>query len=170
MRPPPGYFLVEHNLPGRLRVRVPRSARLEQVVEALGSRAGVIGVTASPLTGGILVAYDSERLDASVLLETVAAAELRPLPRNGGPAPATLAGAVTSAFSAVDGRVRGATRGMGGLGVLVPAGLVLWAAAQIARGQGTPLSWSSALWWAHGLFRDYNREVNRGAAPTTTDD
>jgi hypothetical protein len=170
MHPPSGHFLVEHSLPGRLRVRVPRSARLDKVVEALGSRAGVIGVTASPLTGGILVHYDPERLDAPTLLETIGSAELQPLPRNGGPAPSTLAGAVSGAFSAVDARVRGATRGMGGLGVLVPAGLVLWAATQIARGQGTPLSWSSALWWAHGIFRDYNREVSRGAPPTTTDD
>lgn len=170
MRPPPGHFVVEHSLPGRLRVRVPRNAKLELMIEALGSRPGVIGVTASPLTGGVLVRYDPEQTDAGSLLETVANADLEPQPRNGGPAPATLAGAVTSAVAALDERLKSAMRGAGGLGVLVPAGLLLWAAGEVVRGRATPLRWSSAVWYAHSIFRDYNREANRGAPPTATDD
>ena len=170
MRPPPGHFIVEHSLPGRLRVRVPRNANLELMIEALGSRPGVIGVTASPLTGGVLVRYDPEQTDAGSLLEAVAGADLQPLPRNGGPTPATLAGAVTSAVAALDGRVKDATRGAGGFGVLVPASLLLWAAGEVIRGRAAPLRWSSAVWYAHSIFRDYNREVNRAAAPAATDD
>ncbi len=170
MRPPPGHFVVEHSLPGRLRVRLPRNADLEQMVQALGSRPGVTGVTASPLTGGVLVRYDPEQIDAGGLLEAVADAELEPLPRNGGPAPATLAGAVTSAVAALDDRVKSAMRGAGGLGVLVPAGLLFWAAGEVMRGRATPLRWSSAVWYAHSIFRDYNREASRGAPPPATDD
>jgi len=41
------------------------------------------------------------------------------------------------------------------LGMLVPAVLTLWAARELLRGRAAPLAWSSALWYAHGLFRDY---------------
>ena len=33
--------------------------------------------------------------------------------------------------------------------------LTLWAARELLRGRTAPLAWSSALWYAHGLFRDY---------------
>jgi len=62
---------------------------------------------------------------------------------------------VSSVFSAVNARVAGTTGGAITLGVLVPAVLTLWAAREILRGRAAPLRWSSALWYAHSLFRDY---------------
>jgi hypothetical protein len=51
------------------------------------------------------------------------------------------------------------TRGSGGLltlGALIPLALTAWAAREVLRGRTGPLAWSTALWYAHGLFRDYN--------------
>jgi hypothetical protein len=70
--------------------------------------------------------------------------------------PATLAAAVIGTASEVDRAVRLTTRGALGLGGLVPAALALWALVEIWRGRTGPLAWSTALWYAHGLFRDYN--------------
>jgi hypothetical protein len=38
----------------------------------------------------------------------------------------------------------------------VPLALTIWAGREILRGHAAPLAWSSALWYAHGLFRDYS--------------
>ena len=161
MRPPTGRFVVEHALPGRLRLRFPRDAQLERLAETLRSRPGVTTVTASPLTGGLLVRYDPERAEADGLLDTVAGdAELEPLAEEAPPAPSpgTLFEAVSSAVTALDTRMKSATASTLSLGTVVPLGLILWAAREIARGRATPLGWTSALWYAHGVFRDYNRD------------
>jgi len=42
------------------------------------------------------------------------------------------------------------------LPIVLSVGLVLWAGRQLLRGPITPLAWTSALWYAHGLFRDYH--------------
>jgi hypothetical protein len=63
---------------------------------------------------------------------------------------------VIGTASDLDRGVRLTTRGLLGLGGLVPVALALWAVAEIARGRMAPLAWSTALWYAHGLFRDYN--------------
>jgi hypothetical protein len=65
------------------------------------------------------------------------------------------------AAEALDTRVHGATRGFLRLGTLLPLGLLGWAVTEIARGRGRPLSWTSAVWYAHSIFRDYNREAAR---------
>jgi hypothetical protein len=56
----------------------------------------------------------------------------------------------------VNQRVRRATGGRITLGVLIPLALTLWALRDATRGPMRPLPWSTALWYAHGLFRDYN--------------
>jgi len=53
--------------------------------------------------------------------------------------------------------VRRSTRGLLGLGTLIPLALALWAAREIAVGRGTPMPWSTALWYAHSLVRHYGR-------------
>jgi hypothetical protein len=56
----------------------------------------------------------------------------------------------------VDQRVQRTTRGLVGLSTLMPLMLATWGISQVVRGRATPLSWSSALWYAHGLTRDYH--------------
>ena len=64
--------------------------------------------------------------------------------------------AVAGAAGEIDRRLRAATRDAVGLGSLVPVALTVWAARELLLGRAAPLAWSSALWYAHGLFRDYN--------------
>jgi hypothetical protein len=68
----------------------------------------------------------------------------------------TLAAATTAVVGEINARVTRATGGMLTLGALVPLALTLWAGREILRGRTAPLAWSTALWYAHGLFRDYN--------------
>ena len=68
----------------------------------------------------------------------------------------TLGTAVAGAAGEIDRRLRAVTRDAVGLGSLVPVALTVWAARELLLGRAAPLAWSTALWYAHGLFRDYN--------------
>jgi hypothetical protein len=48
-----------------------------------------------------------------------------------------------------------------GLGGLLPLALGGWAVAELVRGRTGPLAWSTALWYAHGLYRDYSIPPSR---------
>jgi hypothetical protein len=79
----------------------------------------------------------------------------------GSEAGAMLSRGVREMFGEIDERVRHASRGLVGLGGLLPVALTAWAIAELARGRAAPLAWSSALWYAHGLYRDYQEPVTR---------
>src|SRR5215813_10802913 len=151
---------VVHHIPGRLRVRIPQSAESAGLTDAVSALPGVTSVAYSSLTRGLLVLYDRERADEAAIVSAIAdRADLDVVspaepPSSNGDRP-NLAATVTSVFSAVNARVTGATGGAVTLGVLVPAVLTLWATRELLRGRAAPLAWSSALWYAHGLFRDY---------------
>ena len=150
---------IVHRIPGRLRVRVPAVGDAEGLSEAVASLPGVTSAAWSPLTRGLLVLYDPERTDEAAIVAAIADhaqidVTAAPEPSTNGDRP-TVTATVTSLFSAVNTRVAGATGGALTLGVLVPAVLTLWAAREVLRGRATPLRWSSALWYAHSLFRDY---------------
>ena len=70
--------------------------------------------------------------------------------------PSPLVSAATGAFHELNEEVRRRTRGTLTLGSLLPVALGAWAVLELVRGRAAPLAWSSALWYAHGLFRDYN--------------
>ena len=164
-----GTLEVVHRIPGRLRVRVPPAADAAQLSEAVAALPGVTSAAWSPLTRGLLVLYERERADESAIVAAIARhAQVdvtspvdRGEPSANGERP-TVAATVTSLFSAIDARVTGATGGALGLAVLVPAALTLWAARQLLRGRAAPLAWSSALWYAHSLFRDYAVPTREG--------
>jgi len=150
---------VVHRIPGRLRVRIPPTVDAADLSDAVSALPGVASATWSPLTRGLLVLYDRERADEAAIVGAIVdhtqvdVAPPAAASTNGGRP--TVAGAVSSVFSAVNARVAGTTGGAITLGVLVPAVLTLWAAREILRGRAAPLRWSSALWYAHSLFRDY---------------
>ena len=72
---------------------------------------------------------------------------------------AAIALGVRQMFVQTDHDVKRATRGLVGLRGLLPVALTAWALAEIVRGRAAPLVLSSALWYAHGLFRDYQLPV-----------
>jgi len=168
MRPPSGRFVVEHSLPGRLRLRLPREVDLERLTDDWKARAGVTSVSASPVTGGVLIHFDPGQVDAQSLVDVLASRSLRAEPADPVPRSGTLAEAVMTATAALDAKVKQATRGTAGLGSLLPIGLLGWAASELARGRARPLAWTSAIWYAHGILRDYNREAAREPPPQPT--
>src|SRR5262245_29529292 len=169
MRPPSGRFVVEHSLPGRLRRRLPREVDLERLTDDWKARAGVTSVSASPVTGGVLIHFDPGQIDARSLVDVLASRSLRAEPADPVPRSGTLAEAIVTTTTALDAKVKRATRGMG-LGTLLPMGLLGWAASEVARGRARPLAWTSAIWYAHGILREYNREAAREPPPSSTPD
>lgn len=149
---------VVHQVRGRLRVRVPATARVDGLVEAVLALPGVRAASWSPRTRGLLVLHDEA--DATAVLDTIARhagiepLDTRPSAGANGTQP-TLAAATSGVVGQIDARVSRATRGLLTLGSLVPLALTVWAGREILRGRTAPLAWSSALWYAHGLFRDY---------------
>ena len=117
----------------------------------------------SPRTRSLLVVYRPESASAARILETVARHTSltvaldgeSPLASKPAEAGDTLARGVRDAARDLDHRVRRVTRGVVGLGGLLPTLLVFWAVGEVVRGRVRPLAWTSALWYAHGLFRDY---------------
>jgi hypothetical protein len=157
---------VAHDIPGRLRFRLPVGAPAEGLEAAVAAVPGVARSTWSPRTRSLLVLYDPQPGHRQAITEAVSRATgldavtanggnghaLRPVAAEPG---ASLATGVREMFADLDHRVQRATRGLLGLGGLVPVALTAWALAEVVRGRAAPLAWSSALWYAHGLFRDY---------------
>jgi hypothetical protein len=154
---------VVHSIPGRLRVRLPPNARTQAIEESVARLPGVTQCRWTPRTRSLLALYRPDEVGAGGLVDSIAAqadVESAPVmtgtaePSSNGGSPVTAA--VVEAVGGVNQRVRRATRGRLTLGVLVPLALTLWAIRDATRGPMRSLPWSSALWYAHGLFRDYN--------------
>src|SRR5262245_11609344 len=153
---------IMHDIPGRLRVRLPAGARTEGVAEAVARLPGVADARWSPRTRSLLALYRTGEVTVDDLVESIAAhadVDLAPAPavsgKTNGRAPTAVAGAVIETFGSANRRITRATGGALSLGLLVPIALTLWALRDIARGPVRALPWSTALWYAHGLFRDY---------------
>ena len=164
-------IVLVHDIPGRLRLRLPPAENEPDVASALGREPGVTSATWSPRTRSLLIFYDAAVADRAALVRFVARqAQLDEPAALDVPAMPVVADGdnfargVTGAFAEIDGRMRRATRGLIGLRGILPLALVGWALSDVVRRGGTPLSWSSALWYAHGLFRDYHA----GALPVST--
>jgi hypothetical protein len=157
---------VVHHIAGRLRVRIPPRARVGGLVEAVSALPGVRSASWSPRTRGLLVLYDRTVTDGSDVVEVVeqytGADVAAPSAPTTGAARTSMAAVVTSVASEADARVKRASGGLIGLSALLPLALTAWAAREILRGRAAPLAWSSALWYAHGLFRDYNLSGREG--------
>jgi hypothetical protein len=157
---------VVHAIPGRLRFRGPAWAVNEELAEAMRGLAGVRSCSWSARTRGMLVTFDPETITAEAIIQaatrhtgidqTLAVESAHERPLGGLAAQATFAAGVAQTLVELDRRVKHTTRGLVGLGALVPLGLTVWAVREIALGRTAPLAWSTALWYAHGLFRDYN--------------
>jgi hypothetical protein len=155
-----GTVRIVHDIPGRLRLRLPRGTSATGVQDVVDRLNGAHGSVWSPRTRSLLIRYDAGVLTRAEIARAVAehadldlqAPSENSPPDDGRPVVAT---AVASVFNNFNERVARRTRGRLDLGLLVSVGLVLWAGRQLLRGPVTSLSWTSALWYAHGLFRDY---------------
>lgn len=153
---------IVHDIPGRIRLRGIAPAQLARAAQAVRELAGVSSCQVSARTGSLLVHYHPGDTEPAAIVEAVSAeaamdgtaVDLRPPPasRDGS----HVASAVVTAVGEMDRRIGRFTGGALGLRILLPLGLVAWALREIAVGRAGPLAWSAALWYAHGLFRDYS--------------
>jgi hypothetical protein len=156
---------IIHNIPGRLRLRLPVAAETDGLTEAIEAKSGVTDCRWSPRTRSLLVRYEPARVSAAELAASVAqhvglaippvTVERRESLATRAQAVSSLATGVKAAVVEIDERVQRATRGVVGLSGLLAASLTAWALGEIVRGRTRPIAWSTALWYAHGLFRDY---------------
>jgi len=149
---------VAHAMPGRIRLRLPVPAQTSDLVEVVSATAGVTDCAWNERTRGLLVHYRPEETTSGAIIEAIVAHAGVAAPDHDGAADGAqtpVAEVITSTVTQLNGRVVRATGGRLDLGVLVPLALGAWAFRQVLRPQAAPLSWSSALWYAHGLFRDY---------------
>src|SRR5262245_27392872 len=152
-------------MPGRLRVRVPPELDLPRLAEAMRGEPGVVGVTWSPRTRSLLLLSEGGT-DLKDALARHSGRALSAPPRVPTGIPAQQPGrahepgevmtaALQNGAEELSAKIRHATHGLMGLGGLMSVALSTWAVSQIVRGRGNPLNWTSALWYSHGLFRDY---------------
>ena len=159
---------VVHATSGRLRMRGPVRVVNEQLADSVRNLEGVKACHYSPQARSLLVLFEPDTITARSVVEAAARhagvddSQVVGLTRepegrsSDGNGQSTFIAGITGAFGAFDEQVRRATRGVAGLGAVLPVALTVWAVREIALGRAAPLAWSSALWYAHGLFRDYN--------------
>ena len=152
---------IVHDIPGRLRVRLPVTARIADLEGTVSHLSGVVSCRWSPRTRSLLTIYRPAEIEAEAIVDAIveqAGVDLAPVPDasatpgNGSP----VAAALVQTVSGMDRRLGRASGGVFTLGVLLPLALTLWAVRDLTRGPIRSLPWSTALWYAHGLFRDYN--------------
>ena len=151
---------IVHDIPGRLRLRLPPATSAAGLGDVIDHLNGAQSSLWSPRTRSLLIRYDPSVLTAAEIVRAVAEHAELDVPADGGGDQdgerAPVVRAVVDVFNGVNEGVTRRTRGRLDLGLLVSVGLVLWAGRQLLRGPVTSLSWTSALWYAHGLFRDYS--------------
>ena len=162
---------VMSDVPGRLRFRLPSAADGPELERRLRETDGVIDCRWTPRTRSLLVTYRPDQATRSALMALAplgddatssAAASPEPAgPRNLGRTRSALARAVAGAAAEVDGAVTRLTSGVLDLRTGLPLALGLWATREILRGNARPVAWSTALWYAHSLFRDYALSADR---------
>jgi len=164
---------VVHHLPGRLRVRLPRSRRdprlLEQVRDFVQGLGGVCHVEINPVTGSILVHYrpESEEEIHRLLSQasTVDAFEEAPPALTEADemavkiekeaeflaAHSEVALQMVTAVKALNREIREATGNMVDMKVLLPAGLAVWAFLKAGADVATPLWVTLAIFSFHSF-------------------
>ncbi len=160
-----------HQMAGRVRLRLPIGVPAAGIPERIAELDGVTACTWSPRTRSVLVLYDPAVVTAEAIANAVArhagiadvgghAITSRAIrPETAGQP--KVSDAIAEAVGEVNQRIARFTNGTVDLAGLMPVGLTAWAIAELVRGRTAPLAWSSALWYAHGLYRDYS-------APSTT--
>jgi hypothetical protein len=153
---------IVHDIPGRLRLRLPPGARSAELTDVIDQLPGAQGTLWSPRTRSLLIHYDPDVLNAADIARAVAEHADLTMPDDDAPADqaadgrSPVAAALSDTFSNVNARIAQRTRGRVDLPMLLSIGLLFWAGRQLLRGPVTALSWTSAIWYAHGLFRDYH--------------
>lgn len=177
---------VVHEIPGRLRVRLPRAQRdprlLRELRDFVASLGGVRHVEINPMTGSILIHYhpESEEQIHNLLRSQAAAFEVPPeltdvdelanrIEREAEflAAHSELALRVVQLVKAVNHEVRVATDNTLDLKVLLPGGLALWAFLKAGADISTPL-WVTLAIFSFNSFVSLHRPTTVQVSTHTT--
>jgi hypothetical protein len=163
---------VMSDVPGRLRFRLPSAADGPELERRLREADGVIDCRWTPRTRSLLVTYRPDQATRSALMalapfgndaatSSAAAGPELERPRNLGRTRSALVRAMAGAAAEADAAVSRLTSGVLDLRTGLPLALGLWATREILRGNARPVAWSTALWYAHALLRDYALPADR---------
>jgi copper chaperone CopZ len=170
---------VESYLPGRIRVRLSREQRRENVLEdielLLGNVEGIRDVTINAKTGSVLVEYDPDALDLNQLIALGQAANIitdvsdltaSQMEGNTWPGPSEASKEILAAFRRLDRNVSRLTRGTVDAKTLVPLALLtvsLGRAFLSERRVAAP--WYSLMWYAYSMFMHWHNPTRGGNVP-----
>lgn len=151
---------VIHHVPGRLRIRLPRTASSRHVEKRLLQHRGIRACRPSASAHSIVVEYQPSETDANAILSVVASVLGLPpeaISEPDGDERHPLSRRLVRFVARVNGRIATMTRGNVDLQVLLALTLIAWAGRQVVRGRARELPWSAALWYAYELFRHHSR-------------
>jgi hypothetical protein len=165
------HLAVIHNIPGRLRVRLPLGVQVPGLEKQLRAHPGVKTYRHSPRARSVLLEYEPTETTAETLLElmaSIAGIDVDPLEAGPGGLPAPLSHTITRAVSSLNAEIAKRTSYHLDMRTLLALSLGAWAATQIVRGRARSLPWSTALWYAYELFRHHTLalRLQAGSMPT----
>jgi hypothetical protein len=159
-----------HAIPGRVRVKIPRVKNdpnlANELREKFSAVRGIRQVEANPLTGSVLVLYDTSATETFEFLPALSEAFSSVFPdadligldgsenhSSNGAKAAPLANRVSAFLGALDARVEQAAGGSVDLRFLVPLSLVLLGIARLVMAKRVPFpAWYDFFWFAFGTF------------------
>jgi hypothetical protein len=143
---------VVHNIPGRLRVRLPTHAHLPGLEVQLLANSGVRAARHVPRTRSVVIQYHPEETTAETLLHALAAITGIEVDAGFAVGDLPLSESITGAVSRVNTALTRHTANQIDLPTLLALSLG-GAVLQLVRGRARPLPWPTALWYAYELFR-----------------
>ena len=171
MTPPARTLHLEHSLPGRARLRVPKprtEAGVARISNEIEGAAHVRAVDANLRTGSLLLTFDPEDPLDSILADlrdmgyavALAASRARGTHQAGG---SRAAAAVKAAVTGADRELHARTEGHLDLRIAIPALFAALAARQLVRDARSIWNapWYQLIYWAFDSFEKLNRTEPR---------
>ena len=164
-------IVVVHDIPGRLRVRVAAYADTAALETTLRKQPGVQSCRRSAQS--LLIVYRSRETTADRLMKIIASSLTGRLIRGTSTETAgdnvPMSRMIIQALESINAGITRATGNNFDVRTLLALALAAWAGRQILRGEGPQgVPWSTALWYAYGLFRHHNASVTASAAAHET--
>ena len=156
---------VESSVPGRMRLRLPREHRRQDVMSkisvTLNGTSGIHSVMVNPATGSILVENDPNLIDTEMLLKAIHAKHAAPtneaqwdfLAKQPWPGKSKAGLHIIRSFRKFDQTVSWVTKGaVDGKLTIVMMLLVLSLGRAFLADKRTAAPWYSLLWYSYSMF------------------
>jgi hypothetical protein len=161
---------VIHHLPGRFRVQAPElqdnPATLDRIERDMSALAGIRTASGNRVTGTVLVEYDPQSHEESILVERIAHASGLRIAKvgawgMGAPVPA-IADAIQEPFERLNAGIFDVTKGNLDLRYLVPLLFAGYGTLKLLRQGPVPaIPWYLFYWWSFRMFVLLNRQAEK---------